>query len=253
MRENGSFSHNGISRIFTCCAVVAVLVGLAGCSVDKTKDTASNPNGITAPAPETPQNTLFSVTGNRKSLILGGVSSQTGAPDILCGLDITVKDTQYSFLVDADVEIRWNDSDYPNRTIFCNGSGVTGSHSNGVWHLHATTDANGTAHFRVAGSYTGSLSCGGGEGDAGNPRKGRVFVDGVEQTLSGGWFNVSTADYNQTGGVNVADLSQVLADDTCANYYSRSDLDGDGDVDDDDYEIVEAIYFGGGSPTNCNE
>jgi hypothetical protein len=253
MWENDRKFHKTIVGIVAVFAVVMLVMGLAGCSTDRTQST-SDPNGVTVPVPETPENPSYTVTQNRTSLILGGVNSGNGAPDPLCGLDITVDDGEPGYLVDALVELRWTDSDYPNRNLCSTGSGVTGSHSNGVWHLYAYTDAYGVAHFRVAGNYTGSTgSCGGGEGSSGTPRKGKVFVEGVEQTNAGGWFNVSTADLNGSDGVNSADLSLFLTDDGCGNYYSRSDFDGDGDVDSADEDILDGIINGGGSTASACE
>ena len=247
MREKKHFS---MAALISCFMFVVLMMGLAGCSTDRSPNDTKN--GITVPLPEI--NPTYSVTRNRTSLILGGVNSSTGAPDPLCGIDITVDDGEPGYLVDALVELRWTDSDYPNRNLCATGSGVTGSHSNGVWHLYAYTDAYGVAHFRVAGNYTGSTgSCGGGEGSSGTPRKGRVFVEGVEQTMSGGWFNVTTADLNGTGGVNSADLSLFITDRDCANYYSRTDFDADGDVDDDDEDILVGIITGGGSTSSACE
>jgi hypothetical protein len=228
-------------------------MGMFGCSNDNPSH--SNQNGISAPAPETPENTTYTLARNRSSLILGGVNAGTGAPDPACGIDITVRDqSNTNYIVDAVVELRWNVSDYPNRSICISGIGTTYSLSGGVYHVYTTTDASGGAHFRVAGFYTGSTgSCGGGEGSTSTPRKVRLFVDGDEQTISGGWCNVSTADYDQANGVNSADLSLFLTDKGCANYYSRSDFDGDGDVDSDDQAILTNIITGGNSTVSCGE
>ncbi len=250
MREIRSYSYNGIVRIVTCCAVVAIMVGLVGCSVDKTKDTASNPNGITAPAPD-PEgaNYICSAENGQYSLILAGTDSQTGTPSD--GITILVLGGSNDLQVDAPCELRWTASNYPNRTICSTGLGTTGSYSGGVWHLYTTTGADGKAKFRVAGSYAGSISCGSGEGSASNPRKVTFIVEGV--TVSTSFCNVSVADYDGTGGVNSADLNLFLTDDGCSNYYSRSDFDGDGDVDSADETILTAIITGGHSTASCGE
>jgi hypothetical protein len=239
--------------LISCFAFVVLMMGLAGCSTDK--ESATNPNGVSAPAPETPQNTTYDVSRSGTSLILGGVDTQTGAPDPLCGLDITVRSQDYPYpvLVDAVVELRWNVSDYPNREICVSGTGTTYSLSGGVYHVYATTNGSGVAQFRVAGFYTADASCGDAEGDATTPRKVRLFVDGDEQFISGGWCNVSTADYNAVDGVNSADLSEFLGDAywNCSSYNSRSDFDGNGVVNAVDQVKLQSIISGSGSDASC--
>jgi hypothetical protein len=247
MREKHVYYAKRVA-LSAACGVIAILVmGLFGCTNDNPSH--GNANGISAPVPQ-PEGGNYTITRNRASLILGGVSSQNGVSDSHCGIDITVTDGMTT-VVDAPCELRWNVSDYPNRSLCSSSNGTTYSLSGGVYHVYATTDAYGIAHFRVAGTYDTSTGCGGGEGSTSTPRKVKFFVEGVEQTISGGWCNVSVADLNASGGVNSADLSIVVSDNACSNYYSRSDLDGDGDVDDADEDILEGIIFGGGSTASC--
>jgi len=253
MREKHVYYAKRATLLISCCAIVVLSMGMLGCTNDNPSH--GSQNGISAPAPETPQNfTTYSVTRNRNSVILGGVSVQDGSADPLCGVDITVKDeTNTYFVIDAVVELRWNVSDYPNRSVCAATGGTTYSLSSGVYHLYATTDGNGIAHFRVGGGYTASVSCGGGEGSASNPRKVRLFVDGDEQTISGGWCNVSTADLDNIGGVNDDDEDTFYTDEFCANYYSRSDFNGDGVVNGADLSKILSIINGGGSGISpCN-
>ena len=253
MREKHVYYAKRTTLLISCCAIALIVMGLFGCTNDNPSQ--SNPNGISAPAPETPENfTTYTISKNRASCILGGIDPNTGASDPACGIDITVKDeTNTYFVIDAVVELRWNVSDYPNRIICRSDAGVTYSLSNGVYHVYATTDGNGVAHFRVAGYYTASTTCGSGEGDSSNPRKVRIFVDGDEQTNSAGWCNVSTADLNGSDGVNLTDLNELIDDDNCSNYYSRSDLNGDGVVNTFDRVIITNIINGGASDGDCNQ
>jgi len=247
MREKHVYYAKRTTLLISCCAIALIVMGLFGCTNDNPSQ--SNPNGISAPAPD-PEGSNYTITQNRYSLILGGVDCQDGSSDDYCGIDVTLRDG-ITIPVDATCELRWNVSDYPNRTVCSTSDGTSGSLSGGVYHLYATTDAYGVAHFRVSGSYTSSTGCGGGEGDSGTPRKVSLYVEGVLQ--SSAFCNVSVADPNGSGGVNSADLSIVVADNACSNYYSRSDLNADGSVTDADEDVLEGIIFHGGSPCSCGE
>jgi len=218
-------------------------MGLAGCSVDKNSETSQN--GISAPAPD-PEGASLTFTTNHNSLILGGTDG-SGVPDPLCGIDITVHNG-LAVEVDAPCELRWSDSDYPNRVVCVVGSGTTHSYSDGVHHLYATTDAYGVAKFRVSGFYAGTISCGSGQGDANNPRKVSLYVNSSLESST--FCNVSTADLNGTGGVTNADVTKFNIDKNCANYYSRSDFDGNGFVNSADLDIISAIVSGGNSTSS---
>lgn len=247
MRESHVYYAKKITLLVACAAISILVMGLFGCTNHDPSE--GNPNGISSPAPETPQNfTTYTVTRNWNSVILGGVNSGTGEADDNCGIEIHVRDASNTYdVADAVVELRWNVSDYPNRSICTTTNGTTFSLSSGVYHLYATTNGTGIANFRVDGCYTGTVSCGSGEGSTTTPRKVRLFVDGDEQTISGGWANVSTADLDCTEGVNYDDEELFYIDDFCANYYSRTDYNGDGTVNGADLSILLGIINGGGS------
>jgi hypothetical protein len=239
MREKKFFS---LAALFSCAAIAVLMMGLAGCSVDKNSETSQN--GISAPAPE-PEGANYTITAGHNSIILGGISSSTLQPDPLCGIEITVRDSPYSVVVDATVELRWNDSDYPSRLYCVAGTGTTHTFGDGVHHLYATTNAYGVAKFLISGSYANTISCGGGQGDSGNPRKVSLYIEGNLESST--FCNVSTADLNGTGGVTSADRTKFNIDDACTNYYSRSDFDGNGVVNSADGDILDAIIAGGNS------
>jgi len=111
MREKKFYS---LAALFSCAAIAVLMMGLAGCSVDKNSETSQN--GISTPAPE-PEGANYTITTSHNSIILGGWDVVEG-PDPLCGIEITVRDSPYSVVVDATVELRWNDSDYPSR-LYC--------------------------------------------------------------------------------------------------------------------------------------
>ncbi len=243
MREKHVYYAMRIALLAACGVISILVMGLFGCTKD---NKSTSPNGISAPAPE-PEGSNYTITTNRNSIILCGTNSSI-VPDPLGGIDVTVRDSQYSVAVDATVELRWNDSDYPSRLYCIPGSGTTHTSGDGLQHLYATTDVNGVAKFRISGSYANTISCGGGQGDSGNPRKVSIYVEGVLQSTT--FCNVSTADLTGNGGVTSADRTKFNIDDACANYYSRSDFDGNGTVNSADGDILDVIISGGNSTTS---
>lgn len=240
MREKHVCYAKRIALLVACGAISTLVMGLFGCTNDNPSH--SNQNGISAPAPE-PEGANYTVSTDHNSLIIGGSNSGSGLPT--CGIDVLVLGGDNEPQIDAPCELYWNASAYPNRGICIAGSGTTYSFSDGVWHVYATTDAYGVARFRVGGFYSGTISCGGGEGSTSTPRSVTLIVEGV--TVTSSLCNVTTADYNGSNGVNSTDITKFNIDDACANYYSRSDFDGDGDVDSADSAIINAIVNGGQS------
>jgi len=234
--------------LISCFAFVVLMMGLAGCSTDK--ESATNPNGVSAPAPETPENTTYNVTIEPNFVICGVNGSGVVDTYSACEFLVTVLDEGNVPVVDATVELRWSTSHYPNRVICSVPSGVTGSLVNGVQKLFATTDAYGVAHFRAAGGYDGTSSC-----TANTAAKyGRVFIDGEEQTPPGGapgWFVVSAVDLNNTAGLNAADWSLFLSAQSCGTYLSRIDYNGSLTMDAQDEAIFTAIDGGGSEYNPC--
>lgn len=244
MREKHVYFSRRTVCVIASVAIAILMAGLFGCSNETPR---GNQNGISATAPE-PEGANLTFTTDHNSLIIGASYSGTNQPT--SGIDITVHNGQ-AVEVDAECELRWNASDYPNRSICIAGSGTTYSFSDGVWHVYATTDAYGVARFRVGGFYSSTYSCGAGEGDSGTPRKVSLYVGGNLESSS--FCNVSVADCNGTNGVTSADVTKFNIDNACANYYSRSDYDGNGDVNSADLDIINAIKNGGQSDISICE
>jgi hypothetical protein len=247
MKKNRSLSQGGIIRIVMRCAIAAMLAGLIGCSHDNSSNTESS--GISAPVGRT-ENSSFDpflpacIIPQR--LVLCGVDPQTGAIDnntnVQC--NVYLENELEDPIVGATVKLRWNVSDYPNRSICSTPSGVTFSLSSGVYTLTATTDAGGWAHFRASGGYDGTTSsCSANTAT----RYGSVIVD--NQTLVSNAFVVSAVDLNNTGGLNAADWSAFLAGYNCSGspYLSRIDFDGSLSINAADYSIFLNIDNAGGS------
>lgn len=240
MREKHVYFSTRTVCVIASAVIAILMVGLFGCSNETPSH--SNQNGISSPAPE-PDGANLTFTTSHNSIILGGVNGSY-EPDPLCGIEITVHNG-LAVEVDAPCELRWNESDYPTRVVCIAGSGTTHTFGDGVQHLYATTDAYGVARFRISGFYANTISCGGGQGDSSNPRKVSLYIDGLLQSST--FCNVSTADLNATGGVTNADVTKFNIDKNCANYYSRSDFDGNGFVNSADLDIISGIVSGGNS------
>jgi len=248
MRENYMYYAKRIALLAACGAISILVMGQFGCTNDSPSQ-ANNPNGVSAPV-DPQENTTYTVA--KHALVLGGVDGNGVPDDEADACDFTVHINGFPYVVDAEVELRWNASDYPDAEVCFAGSGVTWTYASGVHKLKAYTDAYGTAHFRVAGRFSGTISCS--NPDSHIYRTGRIFVDGQELTApSGGWFLVATADLGYAGGVNEEDIEELEEDIACSQYYfSRSDLDGSGATNNDDRDILESIIIAGGSTATCN-
>jgi hypothetical protein len=117
--------------------------------------------------------------------------------------------------------------------------------------VRGLTDATGTFSFRVRGAAhnTGNLA-------GNNTPCGRVFADGVIMKATagiGGATNLGTngiivSTYNENGaadnsGFTALDLSAFAGDFFSANYYTRSDFNGDGIKSPLDLSNMAGVFF----------
>ena len=134
--------------------------------------------------------------------------------------------------------------------------------------VRGLTDATGTFTFRVRGAAH-NVSAGNAPGN--NTPCGRVYADGVLMKATvgvGGATNLGTngiivSTYNQNGannpfdGFTAVDFSIFAGDFFSANYYTRSDYNGDGIKSPLDLSNLATVYFAmtvasvGGSPSFC--
>ena len=113
--------------------------------------------------------------------------------------------------------------------------------------VHATTDANGQARFRIAGG--GTLTAGGAPGAG----YGCAVVRAGTENL--GAVNVAALDLNGASGLNPVDLALFLSDSFASAsgaYVGRLDYNCSHSVNPADFAMQLSASLGGGSMSSAS-
>jgi len=207
---------------------IAALLGLTTATGSATAKCASPPN-CEAPA----------------HIVLVGMSHDV--PDVRGEFSVTVRDIANNPDAGEDVGIDFETcapdiriatvQPWAGLTVECTSQSPT--HATRV---HAITDANGRAVFRIVGAATNH---GGAPGSGFNCAY--IFGSNCENVIA--FVNIATLDEDGSGGLNPADLSAWLADAFAypVSYSSRSDLDGSHTITPADFAILLQTSLAAGS------
>ena len=173
------------------------------------------------------------------------VGAAGGVADPLGQFVVVVRDVANNPVAGADVSLDFGScfdtriataQPYQGITVACNGGAAV---------VHATTDANGQARFRIAGG--GTLTAGGAPGAG----YGCAVVRAGTETL--GAVNVAALDLNGASGLNPVDLALFLSDSfaSASGYVGRLDYNCSHSVNPADFAMLISASLGGGSSSSA--